>query len=386
MISHLQIPKDQMFKILKKESPFFLYSENELMERINDIKFQFRGVFKNQFELSFSLKSQPNYKVIETVKKSGLSLDVASYEELRYALELGFLPERLALGGCGLTDKAIQFAFESNIFAVHCDCHEALVLATQLKSTHKMKTRVTIRYQPENFVKTKIGFYLNELESLGAYQLDGLHVYMGRDSYVLEGFQTVLSECSRLMSNRQQFVKNPTLFLGPGLPSHFENIFPNSINEFKFNIKIELGRSLVSKSGYYGAPVLAVKRAPGDQMILIIEGGLQHLGSPWVTLKEGPTKDLPAFFDQAGTPLMVKDNQTAAVFGSLCLWQDCLHPRLPVPPGIKRGDWIVVPNMGAYGLTAGVPLFIGENLPNEYFLTEDRIEEVSHQKFKYGGP
>lgn len=384
MIDEMNLSKEQVLELFKSEVPFFLYCDEDFRNRIQFVRDQFSGILERDFTTSFSLKAQPNYQMVQTVQDCGLSLDVSSLSELKYALALGFPPLSIALGGCGLTDEAIRLAVDKEILAVHCDSLESLDVAHQyMAGKSSVFPKVTIRYQPNVLARTKLGLQAPEISDIKSGLLDGLHVYLGRDSFSLEVFEKALKNCDSLMDRKDLFKEDPTLFLGPGLPGNAEKVLRGSSGKVRFNhnINLEFGRALCASSGYYGAQVLSVKRGDEDRAIVIIDGGLQHLGSPWVTLKSGPVDDIPWYFDSKGHELKVDESQSAAIYGSLCLWQDCLHPRLPVPLKIKKGDWIIVSNMGAYGLTAGVPTFIGENLPKEFYLKNGKLKDITHRTF-----
>lgn len=385
MMQELKLNQAQLSNILASDQAFFVYSYERLEETVTALQDQLSKVLNCDFKISFSMKSQPNFKMVQSVKDFGLSLDVASYAELKYALGLGFSKNSIALGGCGLSDAAIQLAIEEQIAAVHCDSLESLKLAQELKKRSTFEfPRITIRYQPSVLPMTKLGFFSSEVDQIVSEPLQGLHVYLGRESFSMQIFKKTLDECSGLLSKKSLFSNNPTLFLGPGLPAHLEGLLSASDGEidFKYPLHLEFGRTIAASAGYYGAKVLSVKNNSTDQKTIIIDGGLQHLGAPWVTLKAGPTRDRPLFYNTRGEELRSDHQSTAAVYGSLCLWQDCLHPRLPVPNNIQRGDWIIMPNLGAYGLTAGVPLFIKSSLPREFIHQSGVLKEVTHHNFK----
>lgn len=380
--------------IIKTSTPFFIYIEEKLNHNLELLKKYFSTVFSGGASYSFSLKTQPNFKVIDFFKREGVSFDVASKAELEYLLALGVAPKEIYIGGVGVTNEAIDRAFQCKIGAIHCDSLE--VVEYVLKHPCRLSnasTKITLRfYNGDNL--SKIGFTENEIINLAhklkSVRLDGLHVYLGRESYSLGLLDKTLRKVIELFSQTSLFCEKPTLFLGPGIPDlEISNIIDEkeiqknmNLVKFPFDVKIEVGRALCSSAGYYGAPILAVKNLNynQNQKLLIIDGGLQHLGSPWGTIKGGPLQIMPYYFNSSGQLLNIS-KEVALVYGSLCLWHDCLHPRLPIPSVIKRSDWLMMPHMGAYGLTAGVPLFIGENLPREFYNKSNVTSEVTHQDF-----
>lgn len=374
-----QVIADAKFIINNFDQPFFVYYQCKLEENINSFKKYFDSLFAKSLEYSFSVKTQPNFKVIQFFKEKKLNFDVASYEELDYVLRLGVHPSKVSLGGVGVELKAIKRALEEHIQAIHCDSLEALTFALTQQQSKQTKLTVRLNYKSE---QSKIGFFLDEVLALKNIKLDGLHVYMGRESYELLELKKMLEIVENVFRNKNIFSEQPTLFLGPGMPIlELSKVLDlNDRLSFPYQIKIESGRALCASAGYYSAQVLSVKPAYQQKKIITVDGGLQHLGSPWVSFKQGPLPIEPLYFNMNGEPI-IEEGTEGLVYGSLCLWHDCLHPRITFPKNLKRDDWILVPFMGAYGLTAGVPLFIGEKLPKEFYNENGKLLDVTHSQF-----
>lgn len=369
-------------KFISSERPFFLYDQRKLISNIKLVKKLMEEMLGTPISLAFSLKTQPNYQITETIKNSGLSVDVSSTNELDYALTMGFEPKNIFLGGVGLTDASIDLALACDIGGIHLNSARLFEETVVKKFKLSSSVNLSVRFHPSYLKGAKLGETKQSLiDKFGnTKSLDGLHVYVGREAFESSIVQQVFNDISDL-EKAQVFKENWVLYFGPGLPDLDQTKLQSfSVKHAIKNIKIEVGRSITSSCGYYGAPVLSVKQFGSDRKTVIIDGGLQHFGSPWVTLKQGPMPMNAAFFDSTGKSKKA-GSLKAAIYGSLCLWHDCLHPSFPVPNDIKRGDWILVPNMGAYGLTAGVPLFIGETLPLEFYFDGKRCLDVTHCGF-----
>ncbi len=368
--------------LISENRPFFIYDQEQLNLNLIQTKKIMESMLDRTVTMSFSLKTQPNHKIISQIRGSGVSIDASSLNELNYAFKLNFKAKDIFLGGVGLTDIAIQEALAKNIGGLHLNSIELYKSSIFNLEKHSANTVVSIRFHPDYLKGSKIGenkeAILNEFK--GKKKLKGLHVYVGRESFEEPIVAQIFKDIDEL-ETAGVFSSDWTLFFGPGLP----DLKLNPINSFKIQtkatkIKIEVGRSVTSSCGYYGAPVLSVKRFSSEKRSVIIDGGLQHFGSPWVTLRQGPSTMSGIFFNSQGTRNSGPES-AVAIYGGLCLWHDCLHPGFPMPNDIKRGDWVVVPHMGAYGLTAGVPLFIGEVLPNEFYFDGGSFLNVTHKKF-----
>jgi diaminopimelate decarboxylase len=374
-----QVILDARNIINNHDQPFFVYYQSKLEENLASFVNYFDGLFAKSLEYSFSVKTQPNFKFINFFKEKNLNFDVSSFEELDYVLKLGVHPSKVSLGGIGVEAKAIEKAIKDNIEAIHCDSLESLTLA--LSQSQRIKTKITVRLNYKN-EPSKIGFYVDEVQALNNIKLDGLHVYLGRESFDLVELKKMLKIVEKLFENKNIFSNKPVLFLGPGMPILEFSKYLDSTDRlsFPYQVKVESGRALCASAGYYSAQVLSVKPAYQQKRIVTIDGGLQHLGSPWVSFKQGPLLMEPLYFNAKGEQI-VESGTEGLVYGSLCLWHDCLHPRITFPKNLKRDDWILVPFMGAYGLTAGVPLFIGEKLPKEFYNENGKLFDVTHSQF-----
>lgn len=369
-------------KLISKNRPFFIYDGAKLTSNIDNVKHTMESILDTQVTLAFSMKTQPNYKIIESIRNRNLSLDVSSVDELNYALSLGFDPCKLFLGGIGLTDQSINLGLKTNIGGIHLNGIELFDQTMASRNSLKITTKLSIRFHPEYLKGSKIGETKAALIKKFANSkiLDGLHVYVGRESFEQSTVQPIFSDIEDLQ-RAGVFQDDWVLYFGPGLPDLDQS--PPNMFKIKHNIsqiKIEAGRSIVSSCGYYAAPVLSVKQFVPERKTVVIDGGLQHFGSPWVSLRQGPAQMQGSFCDKNGK-LKRGKKEVAAIYGSLCLWHDCLHPSFSVPMDIKRGDWVLVPYMGAYGLTAGVPLFIGETLPLEFYFDGSQFLNVTHNGF-----
>lgn len=331
------------------KSPFFIYFQDRLEDNLNFFTKYFEDSFdKEGMIFSFSLKTQPNYKVVNFFKAKGFHFDVSSHSELDYALRMGISPERISLEGVGVNNQALDLAISHQIGSIHFDNIESLQY--YLRHKKNCQSKITLRYQLDS-QQSKIGFTKEELTSFSLVSLDGLHVYLGRETFSIEKMKSCLLEAQSLFQQLKCFREDPILYLGPGVPdlSLFKEKLVRQEFKFPYEVRIEAGRALCSSAGFYAASVLSVKTTISGQKLITIDGGLQHLGSPWVTLKSGPMNFQPFFLTAAGAVMSSQQNMETLVYGSLCLWHDCLHPRLKVPAEVKRGDWIIVPNMGAYG-------------------------------------
>ncbi len=363
--------KSWNWKILTEQhSPFFIYDLIELEQNLNDLKKQLNRIFPNN-RLNFSLKSNPNLQVVEFFKTNLDGFDLSSFAELEFAQEKGIAAETISLSGPGKTDGCLSLALKMNIKVVQIDSLEELDFILESPVYKTSKTQLSLRLQTPDVFSEKLGLsdeVLNQVFTKMTGNLKpllGLHAYLGRENFTSERAALIISKMDFILGKYPQLFQSPsTLFLGPGI-SAGQDLSKINMIEVKHPICLEIGRALIGPIGYYGVPVLSVKQTDTGADLVIIDGGLQHLGSPLVTMGQS-LNSTKSFMVRNGQVIEATENKEVLLGGSLCLWHDILHPRLSVPKDIQAGDYLVFENMGSYGLTAGVPHFIGERLAEEW--------------------
>jgi diaminopimelate decarboxylase len=133
-------------------------------------------------------------------------------------------------------------------------------------------------------------------------------------------------------------------------------------------VVFESGRYLVGAAGSLVTAVLDVKRSHGKDVV-VLESGINHLGGM------SGLRRLPPLNPHLVTP---RDGDLAptVVTGPLCTPLDSWSRTAPLPP-LEPGDLLVVPNVGAYGLSASLIAFLGHPAPVEVAVDGDRVVHLS---------
>ncbi len=367
------------FNLHKLERPFFIFSMAEIEKNLAQIKSIFSNLHR-EFSVSYSLKTNPNLFLVQKISSLGLGFDVSSLAELEYLAKSKINFAKVSFSGPGKTDEVLNLAAGLGVKALHIESIE------ELKAVPKDFQNLSIRLKTQDMYAVKLGMNEIEIEKaisiLNGRLLVGLHAYLGRESFSVLRYQELLQQMDKIKDKyHAHLAPNFSFYIGPGLP-HTDFKLDEKYS-FDIPVHIEVGRALVASSGTYFAKILAIKKIENGRKVVIIEGGLQHLGSPMVSLNKGLSSLAPIFLSADGAQFEKSEaNEEVSVFGSLCLWHDNLHPKILIPPGLRRGDWIGFSMTGAYGLTAGVPHFIGQVLPNEYILENNKLLDISAPNFR----
>ena len=121
-------------------------------------------------------------------------------------------------------------------------------------------------------------------------------------------------------------------------------------------IACESGRYLVGDCGELVSSVTNVKDSRG-QRFAVLDAGINTLGG---MAGLGRLMPLAARVDNQDGP----DAEAVTLAGPLCTPGDILGRNVAMPP-LKLGDTITVPNVGAYGATASLLLFLSRPAPCE---------------------
>jgi diaminopimelate decarboxylase len=125
-------------------------------------------------------------------------------------------------------------------------------------------------------------------------------------------------------------------------------------------VLLEPGRFLVGPAGVYVTRVIDVKQLDG-RPVAIVDGGIHHVVRP--ALVRQPHRLIRVGPAGPGVDL----DGVAAVAGPLCTGLDILSPAAPVGD-VQPGDLLAVLDLGAYGFTESMPLFLSRATPAEIVL------------------
>ena len=135
---------------------------------------------------------------------------------------------------------------------------------------------------------------------------------------------------------------------------------------------LEPGRFLVGPAGAYLARVVDRKTVDGS-VVVILDGGVHHVLRPALVGQEHRIRSFAGSAGQAsgGGGRMVP----VTVAGPLCSGLDVFSQgAVMAPPEV--GDLVAVLDVGAYGFTESMPLFLSHPIPAEVAIRGGRAELI----------
>nr|WP_018017843.1 diaminopimelate decarboxylase [Corynebacterium capitovis] len=195
-------------------TPVMVVDEDDFRSRCRDMAEAF-GAPEN---VHYASKAFLTRRIASWVDEEGLSLDVASENELRIALAAGFPAERITVHGNNKSDGFLTLCLESGVGHVVVDSHAELERLEELAALSGTIQDVFVRVKPgvdahtHEFIATshedqKFGMslasgsaYQAAVDAIAAAHLEltGLHCHVGSQVFDAEGFKLAAERVLRL--------------------------------------------------------------------------------------------------------------------------------------------------------------------------------------------
>tara|TARA_B000000475_G_scaffold90217_1_gene73179 strand:- start:13187 stop:14341 length:1155 start_codon:yes stop_codon:yes gene_type:complete len=350
------------------KTPFYYYDLDILKNNISEL---ISSLEKNN-KVHFALKSNSNIKLLEIIKSSGIGIDAVSSNEIKRAIEVGFLPRDVVFAGVGKTDDEIHYALQNDISYLNCESFEEIDVINEISKKINKKAEISIRINPS--IKTgthrnietgnknnKFGIDLNDIgeileriKVLNNISVVGFHFHLGSQIDSDKPFFKLCEIANEM--NDIFYLKNLNvkyINVGGGLSIDYKDPMTNQISNFKNffkifnqnlklkedqNIHFELGRSIIGQCGFLVSKVLFNKKSFGRNY-LIVDAGMNDLMRP--ALYNSYHKILNISSNN-------KDFEKYDVVGPVCESSDVFATNYKLPIS-SRNDHVVICSTGAYG-------------------------------------
>ena len=388
-------------------TPLYVYDLDRVVASYQDL----RNSLPAGTVVFYSLKANPHPDVARALREAKgwppCRAEVSSTGELAAAIEAGFAPGECLYTGPGKTESELaraiaegvrQFSVESltdleraggvaRRFDAVIDCLLRInrVSATAAASIRMMGTPSQFGIDSET-----LRAQLPLLRSVPGTRLVGAHFY-SMSNAVDE--QSLIGELRQSLVTAAHFHEELSLpmrildigggfgapYAVPGdrpvydklrveLESTLDMYFPDWRSGTP-EIVCESGRYLVGDCGELVSSVVNVKESRGRTFV-ILDAGINTLGG-----MSGLGRLMPLAV-KLDAPQVPADHQTVTLVGPLCTPGDILARSVRVPP-LAPGDTITVPNVGAYGASASLLLFLSRPAPREVVMRGGEVQTVS---------
>lgn len=273
----------------KYSTPFYVYSEKEILKNIQEIKDAFKKHSKTKF--FYASKACSVMKILNIVKESGICVEANSINEVKKCLEIGFRGEQIVFNGVVKKKEELEYAIKNDLYLINVDSFFELDTIEEISSRLKKTANVCVRIEPNVSSPThpglitafhaKSGIDLEDAEKMCKKILDmkyvklkGLHMHVGDQVPIAEPFrkatEVMVTEAARL--EKTLGIKFDLINVGGGIPVPYkyengdaqEDYLYGGINSYDFadaiiseihkwrediEICIEPGRKVVSSAG-----------------------------------------------------------------------------------------------------------------------------------------
>ncbi len=350
-------------------------------------------------ELAYAVKANPALAVVAHLGRRGLGADVASGGELDTVLRAGIAPERVVMTGPGKRDVELQAAVAARLRAVTVESPGELARLEAIAATSGRRQPVLLR------AAVAEGDRLERLrlvgdDGAGKFGMDGADLVAcalrAADSPHLEllglhafGASNVLDagalvdHVAATVRLAHRLARSTGIALGLvdaggglGIPyePHEESLdlvrLGAGLAEItdgwatdpilaRTRLLLEPGRFLVGASGAYLARVVDRKTVDGT-IVVILDGGVHHVLRPALVGQEHRIRSLSTRAEVPGGGRLMP----VTVAGPLCSGLDVFSQGAVMsPPDV--GELVAVLDVGAYGFTESMPLFLSHPIPAE---------------------
>ena len=377
------------------ETPAYVYD----LQRVREAHRRLRATLPEPSTLYYSLKANPHPALLRCLRELGTRAEVSSSGELTAAVLAGFPAAELLYTGPAKRDQDLAGAVRAGVREFSVDSPLGLEQLDRVAAANGTNVRSLLRINPRSSVPG-VGLAMTGVPSaFGADQawveerpdlftgfahvdLTGLHLYLATnvpaEDHLLDQFALAVAAARQVAERLGTEVE--VLDLGGGfgapyarageLPAYpalatrlaamLDGAFPGW-RAGRPRVVFESGRFLTGTCGFLLVRVLDVKRSHGRQVV-VLDAGINHLGG-MSGLRRVPAiqPDVLPATDGAGQPGQLVGSLVA---GPLCTPLDTWS-RSAMLPELRPGDLAVVPNVGAYGLSASLALFLGHAPPLE---------------------
>lgn len=396
-------------------SPIYVYDLDKIHQRVSEL----RDVLPRNSRILYSLKSNPLPSLVRETVKAGCIPEVCSSNELTVGIEAKGDIEHILYSGPGKNSEEIRFAIENGVKKFSAESWVDLERLNSVAGETKSKISILLRINPSAELKSglamsgtasQFGFEENDLIEQSSrfgklsnnVSIDGFHVYFGtqipNQESLFESFSAGIASIELLSSKLN--IRPKIIDLGGGFPWHYAkegaqvdlsnlkssltDLLSSRIHSTEAEVWFETGRYISASSGTLISTVMDIKKSKNSTQFVVLDSGINHLGGMsgvgriprgYITLYENEKSVTSTDEHNSG------DIKRTSLVGPLCSPLDCLSRNINLS-GLRIGDIVAIPNVGAYGLTASLTGFLTRPIPIE--ISTKGGEVVESYRFRTG--
>ena len=387
-------------------TPFYVYDFDVIERQVAALRTALPAVV----ELAYAVKANPALAVVAHFGRLGLGADVASGGELETVRRAGIGPERVVMTGPGKREDELRAAVVAGIRAVTVESpgelerlaaiaaqsgrrQAVLLRAAVSENAHLERVRLVGDDGAGKFGMDAADLTAAARTAVASPHLDllGLHAF-GASNLLDAGALVEHVAATVRAARRLALAAGTTLRLvdaggGLGIPyePHEGTLDLNRLGAglaaitqtwaadpllAEARLLLEPGRFLVGPAGAYVARVVDRKTVDGAA-VAILDGGVHHVLRPALVGQEHRIRAVSERSRAVANGRVVP----VTVAGPLCSGLDVFSQAATMTPP-EVGDLIAILDVGAYGFTESMPLFLSHPIPAEVAVRGGRAELI----------
>jgi len=385
----------------KYGTPAFVYDC-----KVFDAKYgQLRSALPPRFSICYSVKANPNPKVLRHFLSRGCGLEIASAGEFLRGLDAGCHPSQMLFAGPGKTEAELEIVLSRGIGEIHLESETEAKRVSSISRRLSIRARVAIRVNPAGDAEggamrmggrpAPFGIDEESLEHVLDFVLEdealtfrGIHLFTGTQildaNLLLNQYSHGLQIGRRAAKRTGAPIHRLDFGGGLGIPyfPHEQELnleqlrtglttrFAEIENDPAFagtEFLVEPGRFLAGEAGIYLARVTDIK-VSRSKKFLVLEGGMNHHLAASGNLGQTIKRNYPVALLNK---LDAMPKETVDVVGPLCTPLDTLARNVELPHA-EIGDLFGIFQSGAYAFSASPLGFLSHASPAEIWVDSGR--------------
>lgn len=373
-------------------TPLYVYDLDVVERQVAAL----RAVLPARFDLAYAVKANPSLGVVAFLGSLGLGADVASGGELELVRAAGIDPATVVFTGPGKRDPELRAAVAAGLRAVTVESVGELERLEAIAAANDGRVAVLLRASATDTASLesvrlvgddgarKFGMAPADVRAAARLaaasphlELLGLHAFGASNVLDAEAIADHVASTVRTAAAMAVEAGVPLRLVdcggGLGIPygpadqrldldvlgrrlAELDRVMAADPVSRGARVLFEPGRFLLGPAGAYLASVVDRKDVDGEAVV-VLDGGIHHLLRPALVGQ-------PHRIHVCGTDASEARTRPVTIAGPLCSGLDVLGRHVDlVPPPV--GDLVAVLDVGAYGFTESMPLFLSHPTPAE---------------------
>lgn len=366
-------------KKLEPNIPCYCFDVECFKDNIGHLK----KLFLPEIKLLFSVKANPFFA--EAAAEYADGIEVCSDGELGIAVKCNIMPDKITYGGICKERNDLKRALQLGVRRFSIESPRQLMMLSEEAMRCDVKIKVLLRLSSGNQFGMTAEEFNQCTDNLKSENIivSGVHFYAGTmrmsPEQIDKDFDMFMSILESLDYSGIEEIE-----YGAGIGVNYfgeckrweiaERVAEklNALSK-RYKVTYEAGRMFASDAGVYIAKVVDV-RQNGNRCFAILNGGRHQFTYHGGVAALGRRKPKISVVGDG----ISREKMRMTIVGSLCSESDILLNDNIITE-IRKKDYIIFHNAGAYCVTEGMALFLSRDIP-AVFLKQDGIIKLKRDK------